>query len=287
MATTILSGFQALKQNLEITGLQALTVSTRQKNVRDAVAAEMTVLSSFLTGSYVRHTLISPLAEADIDIFVVLSSNYYEQDGWARLLDKLKGVLQKQYPKTPAIGRDGQAVTIQFTDFTVDIVPAFKRSGGGYLIPDTIQKRWVPTDPTVHTQVMSDANAQSNQMLIPIVKMVKGWNRVIKYAFDGFYLELAARSIFANVPIRDFPSGVRFFFDKGRERVKYKIIDPAGYGDQINPLRNVTTVDDAVSRFQTAYNRSVKAEQFAADGKTEDAFEEWRKVFGSYFPTWV
>ncbi len=35
MATTIQQSFQKLKANLEITGLQASTVSTRQNNVRD------------------------------------------------------------------------------------------------------------------------------------------------------------------------------------------------------------------------------------------------------------
>ena len=34
MPTTIPAGFDKLKQNLEITGLQAATVSTRQKNAR-------------------------------------------------------------------------------------------------------------------------------------------------------------------------------------------------------------------------------------------------------------
>jgi len=47
MATTIPASFQKLKENLEITGLQKNTVSTRQQNVRDVVAKELTVLDSF------------------------------------------------------------------------------------------------------------------------------------------------------------------------------------------------------------------------------------------------
>lgn len=47
MATTITSALQKLRENLEITGLQKSTVSTRQQNVRKAVADEMTVLDSF------------------------------------------------------------------------------------------------------------------------------------------------------------------------------------------------------------------------------------------------
>lgn len=111
MATTTNQSFQQLKANLEITGLQQQTVSTRQQNVRDAVAAGLTVLDSFLTGSYRRSTMIAPLKEADIDVLVVLDSSYFSQGGQASLLDKVKTTLKKTYPTTPNISRNGQAVT--------------------------------------------------------------------------------------------------------------------------------------------------------------------------------
>jgi hypothetical protein len=69
MPVPIYQGFEKLRQNLEITGLQESTVSTRQRTVREAVSSEMEVLDSFLTGSYRRSTMIAPLSQADIDIF--------------------------------------------------------------------------------------------------------------------------------------------------------------------------------------------------------------------------
>ena len=75
MATTVKQAFETLKKNLEITGLQAETVSTRQQNVRKAIESELVVLDSFLTGSYSRNTMIAPLAGTDIDIFAVLDPN--------------------------------------------------------------------------------------------------------------------------------------------------------------------------------------------------------------------
>jgi hypothetical protein len=59
----------------------------------------------------------------------------------------------------------------------VDVVPAFYRQGGGYLIPNTIEKRWIPTNSKVHETFMSNANAAHGSDLVPIVKMIKGWNR--------------------------------------------------------------------------------------------------------------
>ena len=42
--------------------------------MRDALARGFTVLESFLTGSYARSTMIAPLKDADIDIFIVLDA---------------------------------------------------------------------------------------------------------------------------------------------------------------------------------------------------------------------
>ena len=89
--------------------------------------------------------MIAPLKEADVDIFVVLDPQYYssDQNGPANLLDRVKRVLKKSYAETTDISRNGQAVTIKFSDFCVDVVPAFYRTGGGYLIPDSVLKRWI------------------------------------------------------------------------------------------------------------------------------------------------
>ena len=126
--------FLKLKENLEITGLQRSTVSSRQQNVREVVEAGLTVLDSFLTGSYSRNTMIAPLKEADVDIFVVLDDSYFyhydrKNGGQAGLLDFLKRTLRKTYTRTPDISRNGQAVTLRFTDFVVDVVPSFSREG--------------------------------------------------------------------------------------------------------------------------------------------------------------
>ncbi len=137
MPMTIAQGFATLRDNLEITELQQDTVETRQRSVREAVARELTVLSSFVTGSYRRSTHIAPLSKADIDIFVVLDPSYYSTEGHANLIDRVKRVLKQTYPTTPEISRNGQAVTITFTDFRVDVVPAFNRGRAEAILSPT------------------------------------------------------------------------------------------------------------------------------------------------------
>lgn len=292
MAKTILESFQILKSNLEITGLQSSIISTRQQNVRDSFKNELEIADSFLTGSYSRNTMIAPLKEADIDIFIILQSRYFyhykeQNGGQAGLLDFVKRILRKTYPKTPDISRSGQAVTIQFTDFLVDVVPAFNREGGGYLIPNSISQSWISTDPKKHIEVITNSNKVHNGDLIPLIKMIKGWNRTISDFFRSFHLEVMALQILDNVKISDYPSGVRFFFDKGRSYVKQQNPDPSGYGGDIGSYLNTQDkIADAVNRFETAYNRAIKAEDYARRGYIDDAVNMWRNIFGNYFPVY-
>jgi hypothetical protein len=294
MATTIPQSFLKLKQNLEISDLQEATVSTRQKSVRGVIEAGINLVDpySFLTGSYSRKTLIAPLKEADVDIFFVLDPKYYHhyngQNGnQAGLLDWVKRTLLKTYTKTPDISRNGQAVTIRFDDFVVDVVPGFNRQGGGFLIPNSVNQSWISTDPKKHVEIMSAANKAHNGDLIPLIKMIKAWNKNNNKYFSSFHLEVIALEALNNVTISDFSSGVRYFFDKGRTLVAQKNLDPAGYGGDVGSYINTQEkIQEAVAKFQLAYDRAVKAEDYATRGYTKEAVNMWIKIFGSYFPVY-
>lgn len=293
MATTILQAFDILRSNLEITGLQQSIVSARQRNVRDALKNGVDVIDSFLTGSYSRSTLIAPLSEADIDIFAVLNSKYFhhynhrQNGGQAGLLDLVKRTLKKTYTKTPDISRNGQAVTIRFNDFMVDVIPAFNRQGGGYLIPNSISKTWISTDPKKHVELMTNQNRLHQGKLVPLVKMIKGWNKNCGKFFQSFHLEVLAIQIFQGVTISDYPSGIRFFFEKALNLVGKKNLDPAGYGGDVGCYINTQNkYDEARRKIQLAYERSLNAESLAFKSHIAEAIEFWKKIFGGYFPSY-
>jgi predicted nucleotidyltransferase len=96
---TVAKAFEILRERLEITPLQLSTVSKRHERVRAVLRKELPVLDGgdYLTGSYMRRTMIAPLKEADIDIFIVLDEKYRYDYNPASLLDKVKYVLKKEY----------------------------------------------------------------------------------------------------------------------------------------------------------------------------------------------
>jgi hypothetical protein len=122
---------------------------------------------------------------------------------------------------------------------------------------------------------------------VPVVKMIKGWNRTIGRHFSSFHLETLALAVFNGVTISNFSSGMRFFFDKGRDLITKQNSDPAGYGGDVGSYINTQEkIQQALSRFQIAYDRALKAEAYAVQLKTRDAFDMWQKIFGDYFPSY-
>lgn len=283
--STIAQGFCTLRQNLEITSLQEATVSTRQQKVRSALATGFTILDSFLTGSYRRNTLIAPLSSADVDLFILLDSSYFGTNGAAALLDRVKAVLRKTYPRTPEISRSGQAVTIAFTDFKVDVVPAFHRKGGGFLIPNARTNQWISTDPKEHVTLWSKANAAHNGDLVPLIKMIKQWNRSHSSLLHSFHLETLILNVLTNVTISDFPSGARYVFSKAQALVQETVADPAGYSGDLGAYLDSQQKIKVCERLTTACQRARQAERFEENGRTDLAYEQWRLIFGDKFPT--
>lgn len=291
MAYTIAESFTKLRSNLEITFDQALTVSTRQNGVRDTVNAGMKVVDDFLTGSYIRSTMISPLKEADVDIFIVLDPHYFhhynnQNGGPAALLDYTKRLLLKTYTSTPDISRNGQAVSVRFADFVVDVVVGFNRNGGGYVMANSINNSWLETNPKRHVDISAEANKIHNGQFVPIIKMIKSWNKAYGSFFRSFHIEVLALEIFRGVRINDFPSGVRFFFDKARSVVRTQNKDPAGFGDDIGRYITTATIDDATRRFEGAFNTAINAEMLANRGDIRGAIETWRKIMPYHFPAY-
>jgi hypothetical protein len=286
MPTSISGGFQTFRTNLEITDLQAPVVATRQKGVREAVESGFEVLDSFLTGSYARDTLIAPLKKADVDLLTVLSSRYYQNQSPQGLLEQVREHLRKTYPTTPRVSKNGQAVTITFTDFIVDVVPAFNRQGGGFLIPNTNTEKWISTDPKRHIELWSEANEFHQGYLIPLIKMLKAWNRAHSERFCSFHLEALVLKIFTGVTISNFPSGIRFFFAKAQSATTFQLPDPAGYGGDVGAYMTGTLLTEANQSLLRAEGWALEAEAAIADGRIDLAFDKYRMLFEDYFPAY-
>lgn len=287
MATTIIQGFEDFRTKLEITSNQTTNVSSRQQNVRKNVGAKLTVLDDFLTGSYMRSTMITPLRDADVDVFVVLASSYYESlpNGPANVLARVKRVIDNSYSESTEASRNGQAITIKFSDFKVDVVPAFNRQGGGYLIPDPMGKRWIATNPKTHVQLWSESNKYHDYRLVPFIKMVKAWNRAHSRRFRSFHLETMVRQMFQSRKIGAYADAALHFFENAYTNVY--VNDPAGLGGSLHSYmtNNLVFTVEVSTSLNAAATKAREAIAFNRNGDNAKAIGKWGIIFGDFFPT--
>jgi len=281
-----------------LTGLQESAVSDRQRDIRGVMAGALPVVDAFLTGSYRRQTLVAPLSTADVDVVVVLDRSLRRR-GPRGVLDVAKGALSESY-RTSKVSRNEQAITITFSDFVVDVVPAFAVpwwdfEGGGWDICDSGGDAWLRTNPKMHTERSAEVNSRTGGLLVPTVKMLKAWNRTIKEPVRSFHLEVLAWSIFdpglAAVPLvrarrdhGDRPGQRLRFFSQAGRLLRRRLPDPARNRGDVGAYLPRPSRAEAISKVNTARERCERAETLRVSGDDQAAKAIYQQVFGDAFP---
>jgi hypothetical protein len=255
------------------------------------VAGELTVEDSFLTGSYRRHTLITPLSQADVDVVVVLNRSY-KRDGARAVLNMVKSSLATAYSEPTEISRNGQAVTIKFSDFLIDVVPAFVQPwllGGGWTICDSGSDSWIATNPKRHVEISAQANELHDGELVPCIKQLKAWNRTAGKPLRSFHIEALAWSVFGRsswhyAPMSNDWESVSYFFQKAPRKLGDSQPDPAGTGKDLSAYLRGTARREAVSNMEAAYRRCIRADGAYNDDDIAVMHQSYARVFGNYYP---
>lgn len=156
----------------------------------------------YIVGSVGRGTAIKDSSDLDI-IFDLPSSVYkrfndYETNGQSALLQEVKAVMQERYPKTKIRG-DGQVVVIEFTKFTVELVPAFLQSDNRFKYPDTHDGgSWKYTDPLEEQKECANCEACSLGNYMNFCHIIRSWKNTIGFEFGGLLIDTLVYNHFSN-----------------------------------------------------------------------------------------
>ncbi|GAA4402349.1 hypothetical protein GCM10023153_31400 [Ornithinibacter aureus] len=281
--SVIAEAFKNLSSNLEITATEQATAIRRHHRIRDHVRTQWDLIEDFLTGSYRRHTKTKPMS--DVDVFVVIDPD--GPQGQLRykephvVLDELKAVVNDKWPDAVL---DGMAVVIPFgTDSVVtsiEVVPAFERSEGGWVIPDPDRSRWLATNPKDHHKLTTSKNQECDGNFVPFVKMVKAANRELGGTVTpSFLLEVMAHDIVRS-PYGLHSDELVFFFANAADRVHEVFDDPAGLGGDVNTMTAAQRAE-AQQALGDARRIAERAVDLADAGSERAAVKEWQKLFGT------
>lgn len=295
MATTVKQSFQKFKENLEITDRQSEIVSNCRTNLVATFIESHLSLHNQKTrviGSYDRNTLIRPLASGDVDLMIILhhgdNENCDNSEGTIKILDKFKYILDKKYPDTEK-RRDRNCITMKLSQFRLDVVPAFYNNGEYYQIPDSIEKKWISTNPISFAEKITTVNKTMGESLVPLIKMVKAWNKANGDLLNGYHIECMMYNRYKNYT-KDytFDSMLKLFFDNLPAYIQNNCNDPIMFGSVDSYLGGY--YDDkrqsAIKKAKKAKDVSASAFLKSENGHEEDAIKQWKDLLGYYFPSY-
>ena len=295
MATTIIESFKQFASNVNISDRQETVVSNCRTNVVSKIKDKLSLhpdQQSKLIGSYDRDTLIRYLKEGDVDVMVVLhyqkNENWYNNDGVDKSLNRFRSILSEAYPKTEC-GVDRNCVTMKLTEFRLDVVPAFIFNDGSYRIPDTYRGKWIITNPVEFAEEITRINKNMNGDFIPLIKMVKAWNREYINQLRGFHIECMMVNHYKNYAqsyTKD--SMLKVFFSNLPSYINAASYDPIS-GDRVDLYLDNNSIGNNRTTFVNRANNaaSLSAEAFQdSENYPATAIGEWKALLGEFFPAY-
>lgn len=279
--------FTKCKSALEITEGESKFAARKHDEIREHVEGNWTLCDHFLTGSYRRNTKTKRLK--DVDIFVVIDpagpQAGLRDQGPAAVLAALAEVLRTKYAD---VREDGFACTVVLGPddevASFDVVPAFKRAGGGWEIPDVQRNRWIATNPKKHHEQSTAKNADCDGKFVPLVKMIKGINREAGEPITpSFLLEVMAHGL-VRAPFGRYQDEIVAFLASAAEQVERDWPDPAGVGPLVNETMNTADRAGAARTLAEWQRVAERASWLEDEGEERAAVEDWRRLFGSRMP---
>lgn len=295
MATTIIESFRQFSSNVNISDRQGEAVSNCRKNVVNKIKDKLSLhpdQQSKLIGSYDRDTLIRYLTEGDVDVMIILhyknNEDWDNNEGVSKSLNKFKSILAEAYPKTEC-RVDRNCVTMKLSQFRLDVVPAFRLNDGSYNIPDTYRGKWLITNPVKFADEITRINKNMDGDFIPLIKMVKAWNREFSNQLRSFHIECMMVDHYKNyMQAYTYDSMLRVFFSKLPSYLNVAAIDPIS-GDRVDLYLDNDSIGNSrktfVDRAKKASSLSEKAYQ-DSEKYPATAIGEWKDLLGEFFPAY-
>lgn len=291
MALTVSQAFFGLQKTCEPRPISDDDVASKHLYLRQTLSNRINLIDDFLIGSYVKNTQIKP--RTDIDIFVVLDSSYWTDQGLdtpRKVFILLLRNLRKTYPSSK-IRSDGQAITVQQSSgFKIDVIPAYATTSNTYIIPNQHGQTWIPCNPKNHIKYLTDWNQALSGKLKPLIKMVKCWSKVHEVPAKSFHIELLVVEAFKSLTpeaikevCSSYPRAITHIF----QQACILIDDP--FYDEVNErvdlyLDKGTLRTIIWRKLQVAAEYSTRAWHLQKLGRESAANSVWRKLFKYYCP---
>lgn len=147
----------------------------------------------FIVGSIGRKSAIKDTS--DLDLLFDLPYSVFERFddysimGQSSLLQEVKNVLLERFPNSIIRG-DGQVVVIDFSKYTVELVPGFQKSDKTFIYPDSNDGgSWKITDPLTEQSESKKINGETYGRFIMFCQLMRKWRNIVGFTFGGLLID--------------------------------------------------------------------------------------------------
>jgi len=295
---TIDQSFQIFLTNLNPTDIQKKRIQKTRETIDaallndDRISLNTSKQTSFLTGSYSRKTIIRPID--DIDLYVRVHYGKHAQNkSPMSILRLMASSIRKRYPNNTKVNVDAPCVVVKFSTYKFEIVPAVEFSDNPdlYIIPAPGSKEWMYCYPNMPDKWLSTCNHTNNSLFIPLIKMLKQWNRQHKVGLKSFHIELLTEQVFTSITdITSYPQAIFDWMYCVRDWI-WKNTSPFVH----EPGKNDTYIDEylyekafklrvARKRLDVGLKNAERAWNLYSKGKHPASKRIWNRMFGPKFP---
>lgn len=261
-------------------------VSTLNLHYRSSVHS---TANSRYVGSWGKRTRMRP--PRDVDVVYELPNEVYwryearQGNKQSHLLQEVKGILQSAFPRTDIRG-DGPVVVVPFSSYCVELIPAFRNTEGKYLVCDTRSGgRYIIADYIAEAEAITQSNRLSADKTRHLIKMMKRWQSHCSVPLKSFQIELLAIEFISSWKHRN--ESISYYDFMIRDFLEYLVSRENAYVFAPGTFEPVPLGQAWVSRAITAWRRAERACTHEMAGRTEDAGDEWQKIFGTDIPKHV
>ncbi|WP_417735497.1 nucleotide-binding domain-containing protein [Rosistilla oblonga] len=277
--------FSGFLGNLVIKNISQISVrygeitAALNKRFRDT---ESKTANSLQVGSFGRRTGIDGISDLDM-LYLMPKGKWadYESGGQSKLLKDVKDAILKRYPSTN-VRVDRLVVTVTYTNFHVEVQPAFEQEDGSFKYPDTKNGgSWKITKPRAEMDEVSRVDTDKNGNLKCLCKMTRAWKNKHGVGMGGLLIDtlaynfLTSTSAYDTASFSSYDTLSRNFFDYLANLPKQDRYDAPGSRQHV--------------KVKTPFQRKAKKarklcdEAIAAEGQ-KNSGKKWRKVYGNQFP---
>lgn len=291
--STIAQSFNSILAHVAFTDPDVAAFETHKSRIESSLHGSFAIAKIVRIGSYARGSAIR--FRSDLDLLALLRRR--EEVDWggqpvlpSTILNRVRDALRGTFPGT-ALGRDGQAVVVEFSDHRrIDVVPAWfddalDNGWPLYRIPSGSEE-WLATSPELHGKYIADGDAKAGGKLKSVVQILKYWRqcREPELPMSAFHAELLLAKEGTCNGARSLAACVADALSLLERRHCRALQDPCGISGYVPAAGTEAKVDRLFAAVHGSATRARDAVQYETLGMADEARRMWGIIFNNCFP---